>query len=90
MDVYRIGQGPFRGLICVYSDDDALEIFQRAKNLACECAGLASPSEAKESHPHELKQFLKTTHFSSCHWQYLEARPFFRILCRYNDVLEYS
>ncbi|CAE7495959.1 unnamed protein product [Symbiodinium sp. CCMP2592] len=73
MDVYRIGQGPFRGLICVYSDDDALEIFQRAKNLACECAGLASTSEAKESHPHELQQLLKTTDFSSCHWQYLET-----------------
>ena len=73
MEMFRISHGAFRGLVGVRCDDETLEIFQSAKNLAQALLGLASPSEATISEPSEIQEYLKSVGHRDFPWQCLEV-----------------
>ena len=73
MQIFRISHGPYSGHIGVRCDDETSEIFQSAKSVALELLGLASSSEAKESSPEEIQQYLKSVGHGDYHWQFLQA-----------------
>ena len=73
MDIFRIGHGPFRGLIGVCCDDDSLEIFKSAKNLAYQLLDLTSSSDAKEDRPTDIQEYLNAAGHRDSPWQYLRA-----------------
>ena len=73
MDIFRIGHGPFRGLIGVCCHDDSLEIFKSAKNLAYQLLDLTSSSDAKEDRPTDIQEYLNAAGHRDSPWQYLCA-----------------
>ena len=73
MQIFRISHGPYSGLIGVRCDDETSEIFQSAKSVALGLLGLASSSEAKDSSPEEIQQYLKSVGHGDYHWQFLQA-----------------
>ena len=73
MDIFKIGHGPFSGLIGVCCDDDSLEIFKSAKNLAYQLLDLTSSSDAKEDRPTDIQEYLNAAGHRDSPWQYLHA-----------------
>ena len=73
MNIFRISNGPFRGLIGVCCDDDSLEIFKTARSLAIELLGLTSASDAKEDWPKGIQEYLDAAGHGYSHWKYLHA-----------------